>query len=198
MIRTGCPYCGESWPSAWGPNATSYGSATHTCIEFADGELSVGCPTQFECQWLRSHVHTALQASCQKVLGRDVEIRYHVLSKAESGGRKAGEGRGGSNCGGRGRGGRGCQGGATCPTSPLQKSRLVTRDSRLATNLLSPIMWSAKATSLPVVPPNRLSNSRGTMARCCCSALRALARRTFAMRCSSNYGNRRDARTPFD
>ena len=55
----------------------------HTCIEFADGELSIGCPTQFECQWLRSHVHTALQASCQKVLGSDVEIRYHVLSKAE-------------------------------------------------------------------------------------------------------------------
>ncbi len=67
-----------------GPKRYELWLGPHTCVEFADGELTIGCPSQFECQWLRSRLHAALQTSSQKVWGDAVTIRYYVLSKAES------------------------------------------------------------------------------------------------------------------
>ena len=55
----------------------------HTSVEFSEGELAIGCPTQFECQWVRSRLHATLLACCKKVWDREVAIRYHVVSKVE-------------------------------------------------------------------------------------------------------------------
>ncbi|NOZ41383.1 MAG: chromosomal replication initiator protein DnaA [Planctomycetes bacterium] len=67
-----------------GPKRYELWLGPHTGIEFADGELAIGCPTQFECQWLRSRLHAALQSSCRQVWGDEVAISYYVLSKTES------------------------------------------------------------------------------------------------------------------
>ncbi len=63
---------------------------THTQMEFADGELTISCPSQFECQWLRSRLQSTLLKSCQQVWPEEqVAIAYRVLSKAEGGKRTA-------------------------------------------------------------------------------------------------------------
>ena len=74
----------------------------HTCVEYAEGVLSIGSPTQFECQWLRTNVHATMKACCQEIWNVDVAIHYHVVknhvvkseteAKAEGGRRKAEEG----------------------------------------------------------------------------------------------------------
>ena len=56
----------------------------HTCVRFTNGRLSIGCPTQFECQWLRSRLHDTLLASCQEIWDDKVSIEYHVLAEAEA------------------------------------------------------------------------------------------------------------------
>lgn len=61
----------------------------HTCVEFADGELTIGSSSQFESQILRSRLHAPLMASCQRVLGEEVTVSYRVFAKAESGKGKA-------------------------------------------------------------------------------------------------------------
>jgi len=56
--------------------------STADCENVA-GELRVGCPSQFECQWLRSRLHAPLLASCRKILGDGVTIKYSVVQQTE-------------------------------------------------------------------------------------------------------------------
>ena len=54
---------------------------SHTCVELAEGELTIGSSSQFECQLLRSRVHDTLLTSCRQVLGDEIVIKYHVIAK---------------------------------------------------------------------------------------------------------------------
>lgn len=56
----------------------------HTALEFAEGKLTIGCPSKFECQWLRSRLQSTLLASCQHVWGEQVSIDFQVRSKRKS------------------------------------------------------------------------------------------------------------------
>ncbi len=57
----------------------------HTTLERTSTGLKVGCPTQFELQWLRRRLHRTLLDCCCKLWGEKagaegVEIQYHVLT----------------------------------------------------------------------------------------------------------------------
>lgn len=44
--------------------------------------LRVGCPTQFQMEWLRRKLHKPLQACCRQVWQREVSILFHVETAA--------------------------------------------------------------------------------------------------------------------
>ncbi len=50
----------------------------HISLQWIDSTLQVGCPTQFEMQWLRRRLHDALSACCSKIGGDGALIRYFV------------------------------------------------------------------------------------------------------------------------
>ena len=59
----------------------------HTTLEWAGSALKVGCPTQFELQWLRRRLHSTLLECSRKVWGDElrgnsVDIQYHVESSS--------------------------------------------------------------------------------------------------------------------
>ena len=50
----------------------------HTSLSFAQGVLSIGCPTEFELRWLRSRIHQTLLNCSQKVWQRELSLNYQV------------------------------------------------------------------------------------------------------------------------
>ena len=60
----------------------------HTLIEYVDEKLRIGCPTEFEMNWVRSRLHDALHSCSQQVWQREVSIQYHVLEKSALGTRE--------------------------------------------------------------------------------------------------------------
>ena len=60
----------------------------HIEMEFANGVLTVVCPTQFECQWLRSRQHKTLLASSQTIWGEGAKVEYRVAVQVEDGDQK--------------------------------------------------------------------------------------------------------------
>lgn len=66
-----------------GPQRYELWIGTHTTLEFADGELCVGCSSKFELQWLRSRLQDTLQACCQSVWDDAVRITFHVAKRAK-------------------------------------------------------------------------------------------------------------------
>lgn len=56
---------------------------THTSFDFTDGELTIGCPSKFECQWLRSRLQSTLAASCKQVWGCDVTLNFRTDRKSK-------------------------------------------------------------------------------------------------------------------
>ena len=61
---------------------------THTTFEFAEGQLTIGCPSKFECQWLRNRLQSTLSTSCQQVWEYEVAINFQVNAKSKSRKRK--------------------------------------------------------------------------------------------------------------
>ncbi len=57
---------------------------THTTFEFADGQLTIGCPSKFECQWLRNRLQSTLSSSCQQVWGFEVTLNFQLDAKSKS------------------------------------------------------------------------------------------------------------------
>ena len=72
-----------------GPQRYGLWLGPHTSVDFAGDELQIGCPSQFECQWLRSQLHAELIASCQQIWDDRVTIKYRVVAEEDSGKRKA-------------------------------------------------------------------------------------------------------------
>ena len=68
-----------------GPQRHELWLGPHTSLEFDTGILRIGCPSQFECQWLRSRLHTILLASCEQVWQERVSVEYHVVAQATGG-----------------------------------------------------------------------------------------------------------------
>lgn len=50
----------------------------HTSLEYNNTELRVGCPSQFEMQWLRRRLHDTLVECAHKVVGSETKVRYYV------------------------------------------------------------------------------------------------------------------------
>ncbi len=61
---------------------------THTTFEFTEGQLTIGCPSKFECQWLRNRLQSTLSTSCQQVWEYEVAINFQVNAKSKSRKRK--------------------------------------------------------------------------------------------------------------
>ncbi|MEM8947384.1 MAG: chromosomal replication initiator protein DnaA [Planctomycetota bacterium] len=53
----------------------------HTSLAYDDGKLTIGCPSKFECQWLRSRLQSTLLESCQQIWGDGVSVHFKVCRK---------------------------------------------------------------------------------------------------------------------
>ena len=57
---------------------------THTTFEFAERELTIGCSSKFECQWLRSRLQSTLSSACLHIWGYEVTLNFRIDSKSKS------------------------------------------------------------------------------------------------------------------